>query len=44
VLFVAEVQRAVDFYVAKFSFEGWPPPSEYGRLMQEYAREGARPR
>ena len=29
---------------AKHSFEGWPPPTEYGRLMQEYAAEGARPR
>ena len=29
---------------AKYSFEGWPPPPEYGRLMQEYAFEGARPR
>ena len=29
---------------AKHSFEGFPPPSEYGRLMQDYAKEGARPR
>lgn len=29
---------------AKHSFEAWPPPSEYGRLMQEYAQEGERPR
>ncbi|MGQ0533930.1 MAG: GFA family protein [Caulobacteraceae bacterium] len=29
---------------AKRSFDGFPPPSEYGRLMQEYAQEGARPR
>lgn len=28
---------------AKYSFEGWPPPSEYPRLMAEYAREGSRP-
>jgi len=29
---------------ARYSFKAWPPPSEYGRLMQEYAAEGARPR
>jgi hypothetical protein len=29
---------------AKHSFDGFPPPSEYGRLMQEYAQEGAKPR
>ncbi len=29
---------------AKHSFEGWPPPTEYGRLMQDYAATGARPR
>ena len=29
---------------AKHSFEGWPPPSEYARLSQAYAQEGARPR
>ena len=28
---------------AKHGFDGFPPPSEYGRLMQEYAQEGARP-
>lgn len=29
---------------AKHSFERWPSPTDYGALMQEYAREGARPR
>jgi hypothetical protein len=29
---------------AKYSFEGWPAPADYGRLMQDYAQEGARPR
>jgi hypothetical protein len=29
---------------AKHGFDGFPPPTEYGRLMQEYAAEGARPR
>ena len=29
---------------AKHSFERWPAPEDYGRLMQEYALEGARPR
>ncbi|MBK9672934.1 MAG: GFA family protein [Bacteroidetes bacterium] len=29
---------------AKHSFERWPSPADYGRLMQEYAQEGARPR
>lgn len=28
---------------AKHSFEGWPAPADYGRLMQEFAQEGARP-
>ncbi len=28
---------------AKHSFERWPGPADYGRLMQEYAQEGARP-
>jgi len=28
---------------AKHSFERWPAPEDYGRLMQEYAKEGARP-
>lgn len=29
---------------AKHSFERFPDPSDYGRLMQDYAAEGARPR
>ena len=29
---------------AKHSFERWPARQDYGRLMQEYAQEGARPR
>jgi hypothetical protein len=29
---------------AKHAFGGWPAPSDYGRLMQDYAEEGARPR
>lgn len=29
---------------AKHSFERWPAPEDYGRLMQEYAQDGARPR
>lgn len=29
---------------AKHSFERWPAPEDYGRLMQAYAVEGARPR
>lgn len=29
---------------AKHSFERWPGPQDYGRLMQAYAEEGARPR
>lgn len=28
---------------AKHSFERWPDPADYARLMEEYAREGARP-
>lgn len=28
---------------AKYAFDGFPPPTEYGRLIQEYAAEGARP-
>jgi hypothetical protein len=28
---------------AKYSFERWPDPDDYARLMEEYAREGARP-
>lgn len=28
---------------AKHSFDGFPPPTEYGPLMAAYAREGARP-
>jgi hypothetical protein len=29
---------------AKHAFSSFPPSAEYGRLMQEYAAEGARPR
>lgn len=29
---------------ATHSFERWPGPENYGRLMQAYAQEGARPR
>jgi hypothetical protein len=29
---------------AKHSFEGFPPPEAYMQLMQDYAREGVRPR
>jgi hypothetical protein len=28
---------------AKYSFERWPAPEDYGRLMQDYAQAGTRP-
>lgn len=28
---------------ARVSFEGFPPPDQYGPLMEAYAKEGARP-
>ncbi len=28
---------------AKYSYEGFPPPSDYEMLMEGYAREGAKP-
>lgn len=28
---------------AKVPYEGWPPPEDFARLAEEFAREGARP-